>query len=65
MTETEKALLKKVIRDTQEPECLRLIANYLMNGIENGWEDDDFPVPKPVIWRGRNEDMVGFGGPVR
>lgn len=64
MTETEKALLKKVIRDTQEPECLRLIANYLMNGLENGFDEEECPVCEPA-WRGRNEDMIGFGGAKR
>lgn len=62
MTDTEKALLRKVIRDTQEPECLRLIANYLLNGIENGFDEADCPVCVEKPWRGRNEDMIAFAG---
>jgi len=44
MTETEKQLLKKVIGETKEIECLRLIASYLMNGIENGFEESDIAI---------------------
>lgn len=41
MTETERRLLRKVIADTENIDTLRLIANYLMNGIECDWCEEN------------------------